>query len=509
MVFGQPDDAAGDFFGQVLGGMMKFLGTSFTPQAPVDVAKSIALGIATEGKAESNVDPSTRMEIERVCRVAELYLTESALADDSSWADLIEPTGRGAWAVQTAVDWSYLLQEQNPHEPGDAAASHRKPENPSTSSEVTREAAQGGTASNHDPASSVGKHDPSIDARHTQDKRNSDDPATSLTPEEESILSRLESSMAGSGADHPDVLPADEGNFMAGYPAGEYGDLANPASMASTWMKVIGPAISAMQLGASIGYLAQQELGQYGLLIPRRNASKVMIVPDNITTFAEGWSLNKEEVWLWIALREMLAHKILSRPHVGGRLQSLLTQINAQITQASFKAMQHLGDMFSSGDMESIENLEGFGGIGGFDSLQNIEHLMSDPASLLDDVGKVIHRSIEAEIRALSALLVGYLDYMMKLSTDRLLGGKSTITEAWHRYQVSQSNQQQMITMAMGIGPDPENEERGKQFIAGILQRDSNRVLDVLWQSESTLPTVAELDAPGLWLERLKIEGLL
>ena len=186
----------------------------------------------------------------------------------------------------------------------------------------------------------------------------------------------------------------------------------------------------------------------------------------------------------------------------------MLAQINAQITQASFNAMQHFGDMFASGNMENIEDFEGFGAMEGFGGLQNIEHLISDPASLLDDAGREAHASIEAEIRAINALLVGYLDYVMKIATDRLLGGKSTITEAWHRYQVGQSSQQ-MITMVMGIGPDPENEERGKQFISGILQRDSGKVLDILWQSESTLPTVAELDAPGLWLERLKIEGLI
>ncbi|MCL4433362.1 MAG: zinc-dependent metalloprotease [Actinobacteria bacterium] len=507
MAFGQPEDPAGDFFGQVLGGMMNFLGTSFTPQSPVDIAKSIALGIATGGKAESNVDPSTRMEIERVCRVAELYLADSPLADHAGWADLIEPAGRGAWAVQTVVDWSYLLQEPEPGEPGRSTGSPQVPGTTSIRGEEAGRTPRDGTATSHDPATAADKPDTDT-AADAPGKPNGDNLTTSLTPEEESILSRLESSLAASGYSHPIPGPAAETSPMAGYGADEHGNLANPASMASAWMKVIGPAISAMQLGTSIGYLAQQELGQYGLLVPRRDTSKIMVVPENITIFSKDWSLKKEEVWLWIALREMLAHKILSLPHIGGRMRSLLAQINAQITQASFNAMQHFGDMFASGNMENIEDFEGFGAMEGFGGLQNIEHLISDPASLLDDAGREAHASIEAEIRAINALLVGYLDYVMKIATDRLLGGKSTITEAWHRYQVGQSSQQ-MITMVMGIGPDPENEERGKQFISGILQRDSGKVLDILWQSESTLPTVAELDAPGLWLERLKIEGLI
>ncbi|MCL5948677.1 MAG: zinc-dependent metalloprotease [Actinobacteria bacterium] len=509
MVFGQPEDPAGDFFGQVLGGMMNFLGTSFTPQSPVDIAKSIALGIATGGKAESNVDPSTRMEIERVCRVAELYLADSPLADNAGWANLIEPAGRGAWAVQTVVDWSYLLQEPEPGEPGRFTGSPQVPGTPSIRGEEAGRTPRDGTATSHDPTTAAGKPDAGT-AADAPGKPNRDNPTTSLSPEEENILSRLESSLAASGSSYPIPGPAAETSPMTGYDAGEHGNLANPASMASAWMKVIGPAISAMQLGTSIGYLAQQELGQYGLLIPRQDTSKIMVVPENITIFAEDWSLKKEEVWLWIALREMLAHKILSRHHVGGRMRSLLIQINAQITQASFNAMQHFGDMFASGNMnmENTEDSEGFGWMEGFGGLQNIEHLMSDPASLLDDAGRAAHASIEAEIRAINALLVGYLDHVMKISTDRLLGGKSMITEAWHRYQVSQSSQQ-MVTMVMGIGPDPENEERGKQFISGVLQRDGDKALDILWQSESTLPTVAELDAPGLWLERLKIEGAI
>jgi uncharacterized protein (DUF2342 family) len=47
--------------------------------------------------------------------------------------------------------------------------------------------------------------------------------------------------------------------------------------------------------------------------------------------------------------------------------------------------------------------------------------------------------------------------------------------------------------------------ERGAAFVRGIVDRAGNEALGRLWHSERELPTPAEIDAPGLWLERIDL----
>ncbi len=440
MTFGQPDDPAGDFFGQVLGNMMKFIGTSLSPQDPTEITKSVAVSIATEGKTESNVDPELRISMERIFKIAGIYLADMEIIDQPGTDRLIEPVERGAWAIQTASDWRYLAQYDS-----------RQDEN---------------------------EHIPNVE-QHTATNApiNIDSTSSTLSPEEEKTLAKLEASLTDS-TDLLNDIPDDMTDYMS----------QDPKSLMSAWTKIIGPTISAMQLGASIGALSQRELGQYGLLIPRVGSSKIMVMPRNMETFAKDWSLGTDEVWLWVSLREILAHNVLSRPHVANKLISLLTMISAQVAQATIDAMQQVGDMLATGDPNYFEQL------------------MSDPLSLMNEPVSSQYGPAETEIKALNALITGYLDYELSVSVDRLFGGKTNIVEAWHRYQINEINQERGV---LGIDPDPDGEDRGKRFISGILQREPDNILDLIWKNENTLPTVAELDAPGLWLERLKIEGLL
>jgi hypothetical protein len=318
MTFGQPDDPAGDFFGQVLGNMMKFVGTSLSPQNPADITKSVAVSIATEGKMESNVDPELRIRMERIFKIAGIYLADMEVIGQPGTDRLIEPVERGAWAIQTASDWSYLAQYDSEHMPN---------------------------VEEHAPADTL-----------TNTPTDTDNGKSSLSPEEEKMLAELEASLKDNN-DSPNDVIADMSGYMT----------QDPQSLMSAWTKIVGPTISAMQLGASIGTLSQHELGQYGLLIPRAGSSKIMVMPRNMDIFAKDWSLEIEEVWLWISLREILAHHVLSRPHVASKLMSLLAAISAQAAQATADAMQQVGDMLSTGDTDYFEQL------------------MSDPLSLIND----------------------------------------------------------------------------------------------------------------------------
>ena len=91
-------------------------------------------------------------------------------------------------------------------------------------------------------------------------------------------------------------------------------------------MATMGPMLAAMQLGSAVGHLARTTMGSYELPIPRADPSRLLLVPANIARFAGDWGLAIDEVRLWVCLRELTMHAVVTRAHVADRLRSLLEE---------------------------------------------------------------------------------------------------------------------------------------------------------------------------------------
>ncbi|MGI9614574.1 MAG: zinc-dependent metalloprotease, partial [Acidimicrobiales bacterium] len=59
----------------------------------------------------------------------------------------------------------------------------------------------------------------------------------------------------------------------------------------------------------------------------------------------------------------------------------------------------------------------------------------------------------------------------------------------------------------LGLDVTEHTLDRGDRFIAGIVERSGDEALQRLWADELDLPTAAEVDAPGLWLARIGLDG--
>jgi uncharacterized protein (DUF2342 family) len=57
----------------------------------------------------------------------------------------------------------------------------------------------------------------------------------------------------------------------------------------------------------------------------------------------------------------------------------------------------------------------------------------------------------------------------------------------------------------LGLQLERSDYERGQAFCRGVIERAGLDGLNRLWERESMLPTVSELDAPGLWLARIEL----
>ena len=79
-----------------------------------------------------------------------------------------------------------------------------------------------------------------------------------------------------------------------------------------------------MQFGSAAGHLARRAFGQYALPLPWPESNTLLLVPGNVAKFAEDWSLPLQEVQLWVCLRELTMHAVMTRPGVRSSLNLLL-----------------------------------------------------------------------------------------------------------------------------------------------------------------------------------------
>ena len=248
--------------------------------------------------------------------------------------------------------------------------------------------------------------------------------------------------------------------------------------------QLLGPLFMAMMAGSMVGHLSQLAFGQYDLPLPRPRADEFLAVPANINAFAEEWSLDPDDLRLWVMLHEVTHHAVLGVPHVRERLETLLFEYAAGFDVDPDALERKLGDVDPT-DPESFQRVLG------------------DPEMLLGAVQSDAQRSLRPRLEAVTAAIEGYVDHVMDTVGKSLLGSYGMLSEALRRRRVEESSGRRYVGQLFGLELGQASYDRGAAFVRGVVERAGADGLEQLWASARTLPTPAELDAPGLWLERI------
>ena len=381
-----------DPFQGLLQDLLKVIGgASDNQHAWLDAARSLALGVATDGEPESNPDPIARIRFEELGRVAELHVA-NATGLPFGRSPVLAPVGRGTWASRVLDAWMPTL------------------------------------------------------GRMVEAQRAAPTPPAPLE-----------------GAGDVEALLA---------------------QFAST----LGPVLVGMQFGSAAGHLAQRALGQYALPLPWSATGDVLVVPENVRRFAEEWSLPEDETRLWVCLRELTAHVVLTRPHVAARIQELLEAlIDDMVATQQGLAQRLLGQ---ESDPEALHRI------------------ISDPEALLADLLTPRQRRTSEDLVAVTTAVAAYVDHITRALAATLVGAAAPLGEAWYRYRIEESAAEQAAAALFGLDLTHQQVDRGAAFIRGVVERAGEDALQRIWDDPRHLPTPAELDAPGLWLERIALPEL-
>jgi len=253
--------------------------------------------------------------------------------------------------------------------------------------------------------------------------------------------------------------------------------------------RMMAPSMMGMAVGSMVGRMATHAFGQYDLPIPRQDAN-LTVLPGNIDRFAEEWSITVDEMRMWVLAQELTGHALFSIASLREDFASLVRR--------------HVGAFRP--DPEAIAEKLSTLDTDDADPMQAMQQVLSDPAVLLGAVQSPEQRQLEPLLDAAAAAIIGYVDYMVDGVSVRVIGGDALrIAEAVRRRRVDHSPEDLYTERLLGLRLTHDQVQRGKNFVAGVVDRVGEARLTVLLARPNALPTPAEIDAPGLWVARLDL----
>ncbi|MEO6653443.1 MAG: zinc-dependent metalloprotease [Ilumatobacteraceae bacterium] len=256
--------------------------------------------------------------------------------------------------------------------------------------------------------------------------------------------------------------------------------------------RMMAPAMMGMSVGSMVGTLSQRVFGLFDLPIPR-DRHEVVLVGRTIDDFAGEWEIPLDEMRLWVLAHELSGYRILSIPHLRSGLTALVRA--------------HVGG-FRPDPSAIADKLGSFDPMGGGgDPMEAIQQAFSDPEILLGAIESPAQKLLQPRLDAAVAAVVGYTDWVVDAVAVRVIGGEALrIAEAVRRQRSGSSPDDLFVERLLGIRVGESQVQRGKAFIQGVVDRVGESEMTRIFELPDSMPTSSEIEAPGLWIERVSGE---
>jgi putative hydrolase len=250
----------------------------------------------------------------------------------------------------------------------------------------------------------------------------------------------------------------------------------------------VGGLVAGLQVGTLVGQLARSVLGQYELAMAPADPAKVLLVPENVEAFERQRDLPGDQLRLWLACHQVAGQRLLAGvPWLPEQLRRAVDEVALQTEPDAAQMMDRLQSL----DMANPEGLQ--------ELLAGGEGLLGPPSAAL--------QAATGRLEVLLALTAGYAVAIAGRALEGRLPGLAAIEAAVGRRDADPQSPARLFAMLLRADPDRAAASRGERFSREVLAATDSEGLDRAWSHPENLPTAAELDVPGRWLERVGLIG--
>jgi uncharacterized protein (DUF2342 family) len=266
--------------------------------------------------------------------------------------------------------------------------------------------------------------------------------------------------------------------MVATPPSADLDLTANP--MMAQMMSTLGPLFTGFQMGSVAGHFSERAWSLAVLPLPRDNHDRLLAV-NNLASFAQAWSLERDEVYVFALAQEFVASNVLSQPGTGDALRALLLDGVRESAAAQGDLLTRLQSMINPDDLSE---------------------LMSHPESLLDGIELPGETAATRAVNAATSVLLAFFEAAAHQITTAILGPRPALVEAYRRHRRSDARGEDAASALFGIATQGPHHEAASDFVASLATAHTLGVFTALLRVDG-LPSNDELTNSDAWYERV------
>ncbi|MGW1493769.1 zinc-dependent metalloprotease [Streptomyces sp. NPDC002402] len=251
-------------------------------------------------------------------------------------------------------------------------------------------------------------------------------------------------------------------------------------------MRSMGGAMFGQQIGQAVGVLAGEVVGSTDIGLPLGPAGKAALLPLNVEALGKDLGVPKEEVRLYLALREaahqrLFAHVPWLRSHLFGAVEAYARGIKVDTSK--------LEDVVGQFDPQNPEQLQ-----------EALQQGMFQPEDTPEQKASL------ARLETALALVEGWVDAVVHEAASTRLTSSGALRETLRRRRASGGPAEQTFATLIGLQLRPRRLRDASRLWASLTDARGVDGRDGLWAHPDMLPTASDLDDPDGFVHREQLD---
>jgi coenzyme F420 biosynthesis associated uncharacterized protein len=245
----------------------------------------------------------------------------------------------------------------------------------------------------------------------------------------------------------------------------------------------IGSRLTAVQVGALLGFLSGKVLGQFEFF--DRPGGQLLLVAPNLVVVERQLGVVPSDFRLWVCLHEV-THRVQFTA-VPWLRRHMLAEVQA-LTDATDADPAALRRRLSGAMGELVRVIRG----------------QDDGAGLLAVLATPEQREIIDRVTAFMSLVEGHAEYVMNAVPQTVIPTQQAIEERFAARRRHGGNPlDRLLRRLLGLDAKTRQYVDGSAFVRAVVDRIGLDGFNAIWTSPDTLPSRAEIADPGRWIVRV------
>lgn len=262
-----------------------------------------------------------------------------------------------------------------------------------------------------------------------------------------------------------------------------------PQSLLATIMGTFMSSLISTQLGQTIGNLSTTVTGSNDVALPLSKEIRSALIPQNVENWGAGLGIEKNEVRIYLALRELAAARLFVsapwlREYIKNAIASYGKGIRVDITAITEQAQEAM----NSGDLDPA----------------NPESLtLALSGGMFTPEETPAQRAALENLETVLALIDGWIDAVVTMAATNRLPSLVQLRETQQRRRATKSPTQELFATLVGLEVSPRRTREAIAFWEKIVELQDIKSRDEIWDESFLLPRGDQLhDAEGFLKSR-------